>query len=378
MAEVETEAGGVTITTGEKDWGDKAKEAIPLAGGAIKAFDAAGKLSDGATGSEISGLVSESSGFIQGLGGAAIGIATDPIGWLVGQGLEFLISVCQPIEDAIHFVSGDGPALTQAAENFTAIGQGVMELRQKFGDELTSSLQNWGGEASEAAGTKLGEFAKGIEGVAGQAGEVAEMLSTSSMIMSVVEDFIKALLTELITWLIMIWIPALAAAIPTAGASTAAAGTATAARAASTGGRVAQTVAKLRRLLDKIMDFLRSLRSRIGNLKTGFKQAMDNKLARSQAADTALAGAGKNPFKQSVDRMWGKDGMLGERLQGGFGKSMGGVFSDTAAAQVGAGTGANAGIDKAARNQGALQAADEADQIGTDYTKGETQGYLDI
>ncbi|MBK1784054.1 WXG100 family type VII secretion target [Prauserella cavernicola] len=378
MAETETEAGGVTITTGEKDWGDKAKEAIPLAGGAIKAFDAAGKLTDGATGSEISGLVSESSGFVQGLGGAALGIATDPIGWLVGQGLDFLISVCQPLEDAIHFVSGDGPALTQAAENFTAIGQGVVELRQKFDEELKTSLQGWGGDASEAAGTKLGEFAKGIDGVAGQAGEVAEMLSTSAMIMSVVEDFIKALLTELITWLIMIWIPALAAAVPTAGASTAAAGTATATRAATTGGRVAQTIAKLRRLLDKIMDFLRSLRGRLGDLKTGFQRAMDSKLTRSHAADAALSGAGRNPLTQSVDRMWSKDGMLGDRLQGGFGSSMGGVLSDTAAAQVGAGTGANAGIDKAARNQGSMQAADEADEIGTDYTKGETQGYLDI
>ncbi|WP_020669235.1 hypothetical protein [Amycolatopsis nigrescens] len=375
MAEEETEAGGVKITTGEKDTGDKAKEAVPLVGGALKTFDAGKKLGeDGATGSEITNLASEGAGFVQSLGGAALGIATDPIGWLVGQGLGFLISICQPLEDAIHFVSGDGPALSQAAENFNAIGEGVGKLREKFEEDLKSSLQNWGGEASEAAGTKLGEFAKGIDGVAGQAGEVAQMLQTSSMIMTVIEDFIKALLTELITWLIMIWIPALAAAVPSFGASTAAAGTATAARAVSTGSRVTRTIAKLRKLLDKIMDFLRSLRGRLGNLRTGFKQALDNQKTLSQTADLASAIGGKTPLTKFL----GEGGEFGKRAQGGLGKSLGGAVTDTAAAQVGLGTGANAGIDKPLRNIGNQQKANEYDKTGADQSKEETEGYLDI
>lgn len=378
MAETEHEAGGVTIKTGEKDIGDKAKEAVPLYGNVVKAFDAGSKLSDGATGSEINALASESSGLIQSLGGAALGIATDPIGWLVGQGLGFLISVCQPLEDAIHFVSGDGPALSQAAENFDAIGKGVVELRQKFEEDLKTSLQTWGGEASEAAGTKLGEFAKGIDGVAGQAGEVSQLLQMSSMVMTVVEDFIKALLTELITWLIMIWIPALAAAIPTAGASTAAAGTATTVRAVSTGSKVTRMIAKLRKLLDDFMAFLSRLKTRMGSLRTGFKQAMDNKRLRSGLADLELQGVGKSPFAKPMEKLWGKDGMIGGRVQDGFGKSMLGQVSDTAVAQVGAGTGANAGPEKLLRNVGNTQKAGEYDETGTDYSKEETEGYLDI
>ncbi|SFB30832.1 hypothetical protein SAMN05216266_10816 [Amycolatopsis marina] len=374
MAETEHEAGGVTIKTGEKDIGDKAKEAVPLYGNAVKAFDAGSKLSDGATGSEISALASESSGLIQSLGGAALGIATDPIGWLVGQGLGFLISVCQPLEDAIHFVSGDGPALSQAAENFDAIGKGVVELRQKFEEDLKTSLQTWGGEASEAAGTKLGEFAKGIDGVAGQAGEVSQLLQMSSMVMTVVEDFVKALLTELITWLIMIWIPALAAAIPTAGASTAAAGTATTVRAVSTGSKVSRMIAKLRKLLDDFLAFLRSLKTRMGSLRTGFKRAMDESRQLSRNADMSIMGGSTKAW----DKFYGKDGALGGRLQGGFGKSMLGQVNDTAVAQAGLGTGSNAGPDKLLRNAGNAQKAGEYDETGTDYSKEETEGYLDI
>ncbi|NIJ14231.1 hypothetical protein FHU38_004575 [Saccharomonospora amisosensis] len=374
MTEEEHEAGGVKIKVGEKDTGTKAREAVPIYGNALKAFEAGGKLTDGATGSEVSGLVSEGSGLIMSLGGAAMGIATDPIGWLVSQGLNFLISVVQPLEDAIHFVSGDGPALSQAAENFDAIGKGVEKLREKFNEDLANSLQNWGGAASEAAGTKLADFARGIDGVAGQAGELAQFLQMSSMVMTVIEDFIKALLTEFITWLIMIWIPALAAAVPTAGASTAAAGTATTARAATTGGKVSQAIAKLRRLFDKVMDFLRGLRTRMGNLRTGFKQAMDYKKLDSALADMALEAGSKSP----IVKLMSGDGLVGERVQAGFARSVGKNVMDTAVAQVGLGTGANAGPEKSARNIGNAQKAGEYDETGADQSRSETEGYLDI
>jgi hypothetical protein len=374
MAEEKTSAGGVEITTGEKDVGQKALEAVPTLGNAVKTYDAFGKLGDGADGSEISSLASEGAGFVQSLGTAALGIATDPIGWLVGQGLNFLISVVQPLEDAIHFVSGDGPALSQAAENFNAIGKGVAELRKTFDEDLKASLQGWGGDASETAGTKLGEFAKGIDGVAGQAGEVAQLLQISSMVMTVIEDFVKALLTELITWLIMIWIPALAAAVPSFGASTAAAGTATAARAAATGGRVSRTIAKLRQLLDKFMGFLRNLRTRLGNVRTSFQRSMVNKQVNSHFADMSTELGDTS----AMTKLWSKDGMLGGRLQDGFGRSMLNTTRDTAVSEVGIGTGQNAGIDKPLRNYSNAQKAGEYDETGADQSKEQTEGYLDI
>ncbi|MFD1149670.1 hypothetical protein [Saccharothrix hoggarensis] len=370
MAEVKTEAGGVEITVGEKDTSQKMAEAAPFYGNYLKIKEAAGKAAEGG-GSEATALASEGSALVASLGTSALGIATDPIGWLVGQGLDFLISVVQPLEDAIHFVSGDGPALAQAAENFNAIGQGVVRLREKFDSDLANSVTSWGGSASEAAATKLGEFAGGIDGVAGQAGEIARMLQISSMIMTIVEDFIKAILTELITWLVMIWIPALAAAVPSFGASTAAAGAATGVRVATTGSRVARIVAKLKQFLTRILDFLRSLSKRAGDVKAGFQRSMADKRARNVAAQ-----AGDK--KSMVDKLWSDNGMVGERLHDGFGRSMWTATTDAAASQVGAGTGDNAGIDKPLRNQAARDKADEYAATGEDQSKQQTKGYLDI
>lgn len=291
MAEQDYTAGSgdtqVKVTVGEKSLGQKAEENAPIWGNFVKAKEAAGKTGD--TGG-VFGLTSESSALVTSVVEFGQGMVTDPIGWLVGQGLNFLISVVQPLEDAIHFVSGDGPALQQAGENFGAIAQGISDLSTRFTEDLQSTVTAWGGSASETAATKLGEFAHGIDGVAGQAGELAELLMMSSMVMQVIEDVIKAILSELITWLIMIWIPALAAAVPSCGASTAAAGAATGVRVASTASRVSRIVTKLRQLLAKIMDFLRTLATKAKSLGTGFKKAMADKKVRSQEATDALHG----------------------------------------------------------------------------------------
>ncbi|ACU36998.1 hypothetical protein [Actinosynnema mirum] len=376
MTEAKSTAGGVEITVGEKDTGQKVAEAVPFYGNYLKTKDALGKATEKG-GAEVTGLASEGTALIGALGTSAYGIALDPIGWLVGQGLNFLISVVQPLEDAIHFVSGDGPALAQAAENFDAIAKGVAALRQKFDEDLRSSVTAWGGPASEAAGTKLGEFASGIDGVAAQAGELAQVLQISSMIMTIVEDFIKAVLTELTTWLVMIWIPALAAAVPSFGASTAAAGAATGVRVATTGSRVARIVAKLKQFLTRILAFLRNLAQRAGNVKTAFQRSMATKQI-SHAVAVEMRKAGLPGSNSPMTKLWGENGMLGERVRDGFGKSVVGSATDAAASQLGIGKGVNAGVDKPLRNYGAGQKAAAYDDTGTDQSKQRIEGYLDI
>jgi hypothetical protein len=321
--------------------GKQAVTSLPVLGSAVKTFDSVtGAAGDGnVTDSELRGVATQSTGFVQSCMDVASGIATDPIGWLVGQGLNFLLAVCQPLQDAIHFVSGDGPALANAAESFNNIGTGIAEFAQQFSDDATASLQSWQGEAAEAAGTKLGEFANGIRGTAGEAGNIAQLLQISSMVMTVIEDFIRALLTELVTWLITIWIPALAAAVPTCGASTAAAGSATGVRAGMTAQRATRQVGKLGKLLDLIRELLTKLRTVLGKTGQRLKKAMD--------AATA------------------------NRLKTGFGKSM-----------LNAGTGTWQGHVQEpgtlAGDQDNLGKAGDDGSLGTDQPTETTSGQLDF
>ncbi|WP_236789513.1 WXG100 family type VII secretion target [Amycolatopsis sp. GM8] len=303
----------------------------PLGSGYSAFSTVKGALSDGkvSTG-EIAGIAASGASFVSSCMSVS-SIATDPIGWLVGQGLNFLMTVVQPLQDAIHFVSGDGPALANAAGNFGSIAQGLVQYSQKFAQEAQTSLTQWSGKAAETAGKKLAEFSHGIEGIAGQAGDIAQLLQISSMVMQVIEEFIKAILTELITWLIMIWIPALAAAVPTCGGSTAAAGTATTVRGAQTGSKVSRYIQKLKELLDKIKQFLQKMKDFFTQWKGNFKDIM--KLNK----DLGKLEAG--PLAGNMGKLAGSKGMVGSRAAKGFGQSMKDTAEKTAWGTVGLGGG---------------------------------------
>jgi hypothetical protein len=111
-------------------------------------------------------IATDTASFIQSSSSTVTEIATDPLGRLVGQGLNFLVNAVQPIQDAIHFVSGDGPALGIVAENFGAIATGLDKLAKNFGEVADDTLEDWHGDAAKSA---LGEFVHGIESVAGSA-----------------------------------------------------------------------------------------------------------------------------------------------------------------------------------------------------------------
>ncbi len=190
----------------------------------------------------------------------------DPVGWLVSNGLNMVLHLVTPLQDALHMVSGDGPALSTASDDFAAIGGGLVEYAGEFVRVADEALADWQGEASDTARKALADFAQGIEGVATSAGSVAEILKTSSMLMTIVEEVVKAIITEFVTWLIWIWVPALASSVVSLGSSVAAAMSASVAKAASTFSRVTSKMGKLGTLLEKILEFFRKFGSKMVTL----------------------------------------------------------------------------------------------------------------
>jgi hypothetical protein len=317
MAEVEDVAGGITVKPDDPKTVlgvnvDNAVKATPFVGSAVTVGKDAVSVKNAVFAPQKDGaditlalgtIATDTAGFIQSSSSTITDIATDPLGWLVGQGLNFLVNAVQPIQDAIHFVSGDGPALGVAAENFGAIATGLDKLAANFADVTDDALKNWQGDASNAAKTALGEFGHGIEGVAGKSGDLARMLQLNSMLMSFVEDLIKAILTEFVTWLIMLWVPALAAAVPTCGASLSAAAPVSEAKAAQTTAKTTQKVSKLRELLQKVLDWLKKLQAKLAQTKLG-----------KSLTKIAEENEGKDLLQKAV----GDKGMIGKRWAKAF------------------------------------------------------------
>ncbi|EHY90071.1 WXG100 family type VII secretion target [Saccharomonospora azurea] len=232
----------------------------------------------------------------------------DPVGWLVSNGLNMVLHLVTPLQDALHMVSGDGPALSTASDDFAAIGNGLVQYAGEFVRVADESLAEWEGEASDTARQALADFAKGIEGVATSAGSVAEILKMSSMLMTVVEEVIKAIITELVTWLIWIWLPALAASVVSLGSSVAAAMSASVAKAASTFSRVTSKMGKLGKLLDKILEFFQKFGSKLVALgeKLGVQPKNYGANVLDTVAEVGRGGAMRTAVTESLKKGAGK------------------------------------------------------------------------
>jgi hypothetical protein len=243
---------------------DRAAEAAPVVGTVYKSGKSIAQHAQELGHAQDIGDVASAAGSLVGDGAkfvssAALDMTTfamDPIGWLVGHGLNMLLELVQPLQDALHQVTGDGPAIGHASDNFVTIGQGFVALAADFEATGDNALKDWQDEAGEAARAALADFSVGIRGIGSCAGSVAEVLQMWSMVMVIIEEVIKAIITELVSWLITIWLPALASSVITFGGSVAAAMTASVAKAASVFAKVTKHLGKLGKLLDTFMQFL--------------------------------------------------------------------------------------------------------------------------
>ncbi|SNR70707.1 hypothetical protein SAMN06265360_11585 [Haloechinothrix alba] len=213
---------------------------------------------------EAGDVLTDAGSFVAECSDTVTSMVTNPAGWLAGNGLDFLLELITPLQDALDTVTGDAPALETAAGNFVSIGEGLQQMSENFVEVADTSLAGWNGEAADAARDQLADFADGISGIAAHSGHVAEMLEASAMVMEAVEEAVKSLISDFVGWLIMTWVPALASSVASLGSSIAAAQAVTATRAAITSSRVGRTVQRLVDLLRKVSAFFDKIKRLLG------------------------------------------------------------------------------------------------------------------
>ena len=123
---------------------------------------------------------------------------SNPLNALASAGLDFLLQVVEPLQDLLEMVSGDPEALDGAARKFLDIEQVLLDMRAEFTQTTKSGLSGWNGEAAGSAKKRLTELAAGLGGAAGKSGSLAELLAMSSVVMEVIYELLKSILTE--TW----------------------------------------------------------------------------------------------------------------------------------------------------------------------------------
>lgn len=189
----------------------------------------------------------------------AVTAASDPLNYLISKGLGFLEDWLTPLKDAIQMVTGDSEKLSECAEKFDKVAADLNKLAADVVRTAGDGGSGWMGTAAPAAGERFGETRDSLESSSSGAGHIAALLKMSSMLMKAAYDIINGILADLIEWLVITWLAALAAEIPTCGASTAAATTASTAEITVEGGKAAEEVGKVSKILRKVMDIIKKV-----------------------------------------------------------------------------------------------------------------------
>ncbi|MFO7192610.1 hypothetical protein [Thermocrispum sp.] len=238
-------------------------------------------------------VVLDTTDFVASAVGDITSFASDPIAWLVGNGLDMLLAVVTPLQDALHFVTGDGPALKKGAENFVGIAKGLEDMGKNLCEVSDDRLKEWTGDASEAGKKALAEFADGINGVSAASVRVAEVLQSSALLMETVETVVKSLISDFVAEAIKIMVPRLAASVVTFGASIAEGMAEVMAKLAITFPKIMKYVEKLTRILGRIAKFMAKVEKFLGDLAGKAFGKMFGKVAGRLIGEAATEVAGK-------------------------------------------------------------------------------------
>ncbi|QIZ34841.1 WXG100 family type VII secretion target [Saccharopolyspora sp. ASAGF58] len=241
---------------------------LPFVKDIIKANDDAGK-----------GDVEALKGDIESYLSSATSFALDPMGFLIGTGVEFVINFVAPVRDAIQLVTGDSEALAKGAEAFAGVQGEIDKLAENLTNKLDGELTGWDGEAADALRKKMAKFIDGVKATGGQANNLSQLLQMSGTMMEAAEGVIKGILADFLTWAITTWITATASAGPTFGGSIAAATAVTTAEAGITCARAAQQIQKITKIIGHIMDVITAIKAILDAIRIyeSVKQITDGK-----------------------------------------------------------------------------------------------------
>ena len=189
------------------------------------------------------------------LGSQAGAFIADPVATLAAWGLDILLSLVTPLQDALDWVTGSPGDMEDAAEMWKRIAQAEVDLSQAVVDNM-QPLSNWAGLDGAAAALKTDLTAAGFYGAGVMADEIAGCLAAAQVMADTIQSIVKFLISLLIKYFITEIAPMILAGAATFGA-TAATGVAWASvRAAQTATSVASKISQMTGLFGRLMGVL--------------------------------------------------------------------------------------------------------------------------
>ncbi|SDE39127.1 hypothetical protein [Glycomyces harbinensis] len=215
----------------------------------------------------------------------------DPVQWLAGTVIDFLIQLFQPLEDLVGMVSGNETRMRKSAEMWVKVSEGAQQTGEYIAATGEAELASWVGEDGDAARTRVGELGQSVSVMGYVAIGMNALLLQMADLAKLLRQDIVDLIAKGVSWMLTALLPQVAAGIATFGATVATAIASGIARVASLvmkalnsiakvlriaegAAKVVSTIAEILEKIRPVLDFLREHRTAVVNSTRIAQQAV--------------------------------------------------------------------------------------------------------
>ncbi|WP_155829744.1 hypothetical protein [Glycomyces tenuis] len=173
-------------------------------------------------GGEMLYAVMDISAATMGWAGDAMEIATNPLSFLISAGLDFLISLIQPVDDLLGMVIGNAERMGEEIKRWNGIKGGLPPIGEAVATIPEGGLSQWSGQDGNAARTKIKEFAEAVLDLGDKIQVLEGLMQLCELIATLIRKTLLGILADWITNQIIAWAIAGAASAFTFGGAAAA------------------------------------------------------------------------------------------------------------------------------------------------------------
>ncbi|WP_335992000.1 hypothetical protein [Glycomyces sp. MUSA5-2] len=203
--------GGSTFTDGDGNFqmfeiGESKKQsyAKPIFG-AMDTVEKIQKVGRAENAGELIGAVADVSNSLLGTLNDVAQAITDPLMFLISAGLDFLISLIQPIDDLVGMVTGNGERMNQEIQRWDPIKDALPPIGEAVAKVPEEMLTAWSGKDGDAAREKIAEFAEAVVDVGDKIQVMQGLLQLTELIATLIRKTLldiagKWASQQIITW----------------------------------------------------------------------------------------------------------------------------------------------------------------------------------
>jgi hypothetical protein len=147
----------------------------------------------------------------------AIGI--DPIKWLAGTIVDFLIQTFQPLEDILGLVTGNEARMNVSANMWQEVGNAMPPIADHMLTVVDGELAQWEGEAGSAARTRVMELGLMVDAMGYLAGGMEMVLQMMAGLAKALRGFVQGKIADGVAWILKTIFPQIVASVATLGAA---------------------------------------------------------------------------------------------------------------------------------------------------------------